>query len=86
MSLCRVTHTPIVYEEIPARLRSATEKKQEYECDLCGKTFEGQPGGSGLLLWTRGTELRFEEPPLCEECAARVTAGALYQWALEDEE
>jgi len=75
-----------VYEEIPARLRTAAEKKPEYECDLCRKSFDGPPAGSGLFLWTRGTELRFEEPPLCEECAAHVTMGALYQWALEDEE
>lgn len=81
-----MTHTPIVYEENPARLRTAAEKKKEFECDLCGQTFEGEPGGSGLLLWTRGTELRVEEPPLCDDCAARVTAGALFQWALEDEE
>ena len=86
MSLCRLTRTPFVYEEIPARTRIAAEKKQEFECDMCGQSFEGQPAGSGLFLWTRGTELRFEEPPLCEDCAARVTAGALFQWALEDEE
>ena len=86
MSLCRATHTPIVYEEIPARLRNPAEKKPEFDCDLCGETFDGPPAGSGLFLWTRGTEIRFEEPPLCEECAGRVTVGALFQWALEDEE
>ena len=86
MSLCRLSHTPFVYEEIPARARSVAEKKQQFECDLCGESFEGQPAGSGLLLWTRGTEVRYEEPPLCEACAQKVTAGALFQWALEDEE
>ncbi len=86
MSLCRLSHATFVYEELPARARSAPEKKPVYDCDLCGKSFEGQPASSGLLLWMRGTEMRIEEPPLCEGCAARVTAGALYQWALDDEE
>lgn len=86
MSLCRLSRTPIVYEEIPARLRSVPEKEVSFDCDLCGKQFEGQPAGSGLLLWSRGTELRFEEPPLCQDCAARITVGALYQWAMDEEE
>jgi hypothetical protein len=86
MSLCRQSRATSVYEELPARSRTSSEKDQQYDCDLCGKTFEGQPVGSGLLLWTRGTELRVEEPPLCERCAARVTASALYQWALDEEE
>jgi hypothetical protein len=75
-----------VYEELPVRVRSATEKGPEYVCDLCGKKFDGQPSGSGLFLWTRGAELRIEEPPLCEPCAARVTMHALYQWSQDDEE
>jgi hypothetical protein len=86
MSLGRLSYTPFVYEEIPARVRSAGEKGPSFECDLCGQSFEGQPAGSGLLIWSRGSERRFEEPPLCEECAARVTAGALYQWAIDEEE
>jgi hypothetical protein len=86
MSLCRLSRATSVYEELPARARSAPEKEQNYDCDLCGKSYVGQPAGSGLFLWKRGTEMRIEEPPLCEGCAVRVTAGALYQWALDDEE
>lgn len=59
---------------------------QSYECDLCGQTFEGSPAGSGLFLWSRGDELRVEEPPLCEECASQITIGALMKWELEEEE
>lgn len=55
-----------------------------YECDHCGKRFSGAPGGSGLLLWTRGDEVRYEEPPLCEECAEQITVGALIKWSSED--
>ena len=65
--------------EVPAARR-------EFQCDGCGKTFEGLPGGSGLFVWTRGDETRFEEPPLCERCAARITVGALTKWSLEEEE
>ena len=59
---------------------------REYRCDVCGKTFQGLPGGAGLFLWTRGEETRFEEPPLCERCATRITVGALTKWSLEEEE
>jgi hypothetical protein len=59
---------------------------KSYECDLCGQTFEGVPGGSGLLLWSRGDEIRFEEPPLCESCAAQITIGAMLRWQVEEEE
>jgi len=62
--------------EIPPRV--------EYRCDMCGATFEGSPGGAGLFVWTRGEETRFEEPPLCERCAADLTVGALVKWAWEE--
>jgi hypothetical protein len=57
-----------------------------YRCDHCDRTFEGDPGGSGLLVWTRGEEVRYEEPPLCEECASSITVGALLKWDVEEEE
>ena len=59
---------------------------QHFTCDLCGKSIEGSPSGSGLLLWHRGDEMRIDEPPLCERCASRVTIGAAVKWALEGEE
>jgi hypothetical protein len=57
-----------------------------YDCDSCGQHFEGEPAGSGLFMWTRGDEVRFEEPPLCEECAQNVTLDALTRWDVEEEE
>lgn len=47
-----------------------------YVCDLCGKSCHGLPGGSGLFMWTRGSEVRVEEPPLCKACAAKLTLRA----------
>ena len=57
-----------------------------FECDACEKWFEGEPFGAGLFLWTRGDEVRYEEPPLCEGCASEITVGALMKWDAEDEE
>ena len=39
-----------------------------------------------ILVWTRGDDVRYEEPPLCEECASKITIGALLKWELEEEE
>jgi hypothetical protein len=60
--------------------------RQKFQCDHCGAEFEGEPGGAGLLLWTRGEEVRFEEPPLCEECAAAISIGAFIKWETEEED
>ena len=57
-----------------------------YDCDMCSQHFDGEPAGSGLFMWSRGEERRFEEPPLCEGCAQNVTLDALTRWAIEEEE
>jgi hypothetical protein len=62
-----------------------TEPARSYECDACGKRFEGEPTGRGLYIWTRGDEVRYEEPPLCERCADAVGLAALAQWEVEEE-
>lgn len=59
---------------------------KSFVCDACGRSCEGAPGGSGLFLWTRGDEVRYEEPPLCEECASEITVGALLRWDVDEEE
>ena len=69
-----------------AELLGGRPRPRGYDCDVCGDFHEGEPYGSGLLIWTRGEEVRYEEPPLCEECALRVTVGALMRWEAEEEE
>lgn len=64
----------------------AAAAPRSYECDMCGQKFEGEPAGAGLFVWTRGDEVRFEEPPLCQECADGVTQGALTRFEIEEEE
>jgi hypothetical protein len=52
-----------------------------YSCDMCGAACEGRPAGTGLFVWHRGDELRYEEPPLCEDCSSALTLGAVWRWA-----
>lgn len=55
-------------------------------CDACDEVIEGEPGGSGLYVWTRGTEVRFEEPPLCVRCATAIGVCAREAWSMEEDE
>jgi hypothetical protein len=65
-------------------------------CDACGALLDaaedddagGRYGvrGRGLYVWTRGSEVRYEEPPLCASCAAAVGLSALARWEIEEEE
>jgi hypothetical protein len=55
-------------------------------CDACGKQIHGEPAGSGLYVWTRGEEVRYEEPPLCAKCANAIGLAALAQWEIEEDE
>lgn len=87
MSVCMSQYrSPIVYREIPAVGTTAAPGQGEYRCDLCGRIHSGRPDSSGLFLWTRGKEIRYDEPPLCEECAKGLVLGVVTKWSLEDEE
>lgn len=44
------------------------------------------PSGRGLLVWARGDERRYQEPPLCPRCAAAIGMSALQRWEIEEEE
>jgi hypothetical protein len=44
------------------------------------------PPASGLLLFARDGELRFEQPPLCSRCSVAIGVTALVRWAEEEEE
>lgn len=57
----------------------------EQRCDACDAPLDGEPGGRGLYMWSRGDELRFEEPALCEDCATAIGITALHTWAIEDD-
>jgi len=66
--------------------RRADAEATEIVCDVCDEAIEGEPEGRGLYVWTRGDEVRYEEPALCERCATAIGVTALAAWKLEDEE
>jgi hypothetical protein len=67
-------------------------------CDVCAEALrnasadeDGDDGGfdiegRGLLVWTRGEERRYQEPPLCASCATAIGVSALQRWEIEEEE
>jgi len=54
-------------------------------CDACGEPVKGD-AGSGLLIFPRGDDNAFEEPPLCSKCSVAIGVTALVRWAEEEEE
>ncbi|WP_394849094.1 hypothetical protein LZC95_16790 [Pendulispora brunnea] len=79
------THT-VLFEEVAG---------ESTRCDVCNQILSGAEdtdpdgyavGGSGLYLWTRGDEVRYEEPPLCGRCGTAIGVMALAQWDLEEDE
>ena len=58
----------------------------ELRCDVCDEPIEGEPQGRGLYMWTRGDEVRFEEPALCARCSTAIGVTALAAWDVEEEE
>jgi len=86
MSLSRVSAILPVAGNASEDTHSEPPPPPVYQCDLCGETFEGPPAGAGLLIWTRGEEVRCEEPPLCEDCGAELLLGAMLRYADDEEE
>jgi hypothetical protein len=66
--------------------RSDSSLQDEVCCDACDEAIEGEPAGRGLYMWTRGDEVRFEEPALCGHCATAIGVTALAAWSMEEEE
>jgi hypothetical protein len=66
--------------------RSGDVPAGELQCDACDEPIEGEPAGHGLYVWTRGDEVRFEEPALCARCATAIGVTALAAWSVEEEE
>ncbi len=57
----------------------------ELRCDVCDEPIEGEPSGRGLYVWTRGEEVRMEEPALCPRCSVAIGVSALAAWSVEEE-
>jgi hypothetical protein len=72
---CDVCGTPVPERALD---RSASASEDDDEGPLVG--------GRGLLVWARGDERRYQEPPLCPACAAAIGVSALQRWEIEEEE
>jgi hypothetical protein len=79
-------------DRVPSRSSVATHRALfsqpgERRCDVCDTVMlTGEDGGSGLYIWTRGDEVRYEEPPLCPTCGPAIAVSAMRRWEEEDEE
>jgi hypothetical protein len=69
------------------------EDDEAHRCDVCASLLENdgdaahaQGRGHGLLVWSRGEERRYQEPPLCPTCATAIGVTALQRWEIEEEE
>lgn len=84
--------TPILSVSIDAVADAALQARREahdaevLQCDACDEPLEGEPAGRGLFMWTRGDEVRFEEPALCDKCAVAIGITALSSFSVEEEE
>lgn len=72
--------------EADAAVQSRPNDPGDLKCDACDEMIEGEPAGHGLYMWTRGEEVRFEEPALCARCATAIGVTALAAWTVEEEE
>jgi hypothetical protein len=84
--------------ELPKGFVSAShavlfQDSEASSCDVCGDSLapdeldEGpEVRGRGLLVWSRGEERRYQEPPLCAGCAAAIGVSALSRWEIEEDE
>jgi hypothetical protein len=54
-------------------------------CDVCGQTV-APDAPSGLLVFVRGGETVYEQPPLCADCSLAIGMTAIARWAEEEEE
>ena len=67
--------------------RALFSHPSERRCDLCDAPIPLQgDGGSGLFIWHRSGEVRYEEPPLCVHCGPALALTAMRRWEEEDEE
>ncbi len=86
MSVPRVVATDTsVTDSVEAPLPSSS-LAGSFVCDHCGRSFSGPPAGSGLYIWTRGDEIRYEEPPLCDDCALTLSTAAMMVFSFEGDD
>lgn len=88
----RRSHGPKAVRSFSHRALFREEQSREHRCEVCGLAISprdddgAMPAGSGLLVWTRGDEVRYDEPPLCPTCSAALGMAQVRRWDTDDEE
>lgn len=82
----RMVAIPIDSFADAALARARDSSSRDVRCDACDQVIEGEPAGAGLFLTTRGDEVRFDEPVLCEACATAIGLRANQDGEIEEEE
>lgn len=63
----------------------ARERDEQLACSVCDEPIEGRHS-TGLLMWSRGDEIRFDEPPVCPACSSTIGVAAFYRWITASDE
>lgn len=53
---------------------------ESIHCAICEDVIEGEIHSTGLMMWTRGDDVRYDEPPLCGPCASSISVSAWARW------
>lgn len=73
-------------------LFAASSSQSELRCDVCNEPIADSDDegysvtGRGLYIWTRGSEVRREQAPLCPRCATGIGAFFFARAEIEEEE
>jgi len=62
-----------------------TDAEKARSCDVCSQPV-GDDASSGLFMWVRDQDYRFEEPPICGACSRKVTAQAFLRFLVGPED
>lgn len=57
------------------------EVDEDVTCSVCDEVIEGGHS-TGLMMWTRGEEVRFDEPAVCNVCSSAIGVAAFYRWCV----
>ena len=74
-----------VDEVAMAALRAQQNEPEPPVCNLCELPIVGAPIASGLFMWTRGDDVRYDEPPLCNACFGALCVTGQPMWPFDDE-
>ncbi len=66
--------------------RRLDEAPPRPRCSVCDTPISEARPTTGLLLWTRGDQIRADEPPLCGRCATTIGVTALARWSEPSDE